>query len=338
MTLLLLVGAGCGGGASDGDTSGIVEAPDAPAPGAPDADAGAGGSDADGSARLAIDWQPVEELNAALPEGVKVYAGVREDLPLRAWYARIDEPDPDITTRVAVSDDPEDGKESVASFARDLGACVVVNGGYFTIEPPARPVGLLLVDGELIEPATPAVSRGDQRFEVARAAIGFTADDRVEITWATSRDRTVYRWPRPHPHRPGKPAPDLDHTGAERWEVRDAVAAGPALVRGGRVEVTSDEEVFFGTAIPETHPRTAAGRTADGALILMVVDGRQPLSRGVGLEELAVLMRDAGAEEALNLDGGGSATMVVAGTLVNRPAGGLYQREVMSTLVTFCER
>jgi exopolysaccharide biosynthesis protein len=68
----------------------------------------------------------------------------------------------------------------------------------------------------------------------------------------------------------------------------------------------------------------------------MVVDGRQPESRGVGLEELATLMLEAGAVEAINLDGGGSSTLVVNGILVNRPQGNTEQRQVMSALATFC--
>lgn len=330
--LALLVGSAC-----SGDLTGSDPAAN-PTPAEPEPSPPTGPAAGPGPA-LAIEWQPVAELDAELPDGVRIFAGANDALPLRAWYARIDEPEPAITTRVVVSDDAADGKETVASFARDLDACVVVNGGYFIEESsPARHVGLLLVDGRLLESATPAVSRGGQRFEVARAAIGFTFDGRVEITWATSRDGTVYRWPRPHSHRPGRPAPEFDHVAAEEWEVRDALAAGPALLKDGQIQVTADEEVFFGTSIPDVHPRTAAGRTAEGGLILMVVDGRQPLSRGVGLDELALLMRDAGARDALNLDGGGSAAMVVRGTLVNRPVGGLYQREVMSALVTFCQR
>jgi exopolysaccharide biosynthesis protein len=108
------------------------------------------------------------------------------------------------------------------------------------------------------------------------------------------------------------------------------------LVADGRIRISIDEEVFFGSSIPNTHPRTAAGRTRDGLLILLVVDGRQPESRGVNLRELAEIMLDLGAVDALNLDGGGSATLVVNGTLLNRPTGGTSQREVMSALVTTC--
>ena len=117
---------------------------------------------------------------------------------------------------------------------------------------------------------------------------------------------------------------------------RDAVSAGPMLIHDGRRYVTDDEEVFFGSAIPDVHPRTAVGRTTDGRLLILVVDGRQPVSRGVDLEQLAGIMEDLGAVDALNLDGGGSSALVVNGTLLNRPAGTSIEREVMSALVTFC--
>jgi exopolysaccharide biosynthesis protein len=69
----------------------------------------------------------------------------------------------------------------------------------------------------------------------------------------------------------------------------------------------------------------------------MVVDGRQSESRGATLDELAGLMLEAGAVDALNLDGGGSSTLAVNGNLVNLPTGGTAERQVMSALITFCE-
>jgi hypothetical protein len=282
-------------------------------------------------------WTPVDSVNRALPPGVRVYAGRNDSLPLRAWYVWVDEPDPAIVTRVVMSDDTADNRETVSSFAADLGACVAVNGGYFTMrETPARHVGLLMVGGDVLYPATRSLERDTLRFEVARAAIGFTPEDEVVFAWATSRADSVYALPEPPPHRPGRPAGSLPWEAARAWAVRDALGAGPALLRDGRIQVTADEEVFFGTTIPQVHPRTAAGRTANGALILMVVDGRQPESRGVSLEELASLMRDAGAVDAINLDGGGSSALVVNGVLLNRPQGRREERQVMSALVTFC--
>jgi exopolysaccharide biosynthesis protein len=281
-------------------------------------------------------WQQLTSINRKLPSSISVYSGVNDSLPLRAWYVVIDEADPAVTTRVVMSDDETDNRETVSSFARDLGACVALNGGYFNMgETPARHGGLLVANGILLEPATSVVTRDSLSYQAVRAAIGFI-DDRVEITWVTTAERVIYSWAAPPAHRPGHPARPIDYRDATEWTVRDAVSAGPCLLRNGRLHVTADEEVFFGSSIPDVHPRSAAGRTIDGRLILMVVDGRQASSRGVYLEELAVLLRDIGAVDALNLDGGGSSALVVDGTLLNRPAGGNDEREVMSAIVTEC--
>jgi hypothetical protein len=283
-----------------------------------------------------MDWQPMPAINQTLPQGIRVYSGVNDSLPLRAWYVRIDESQPAITTHVVMSDDETDNRETVSSFARDPGVCVAMNGGYFNMSAtPSRHGGLLMSNGVLLEPATSIVTRDSIRYSAVRAAIGFV-DDKVEITWVTTSDQVVYAWPRPPAHRPGFPATSLDYRSAEEWAVTDALSAGPALLRNGRIMVTSDEEVFFGSSIPDVHPRSAAGRTADGDLILMVVDGRQDSSRGAYLEELAMLMLGVGAVDALNLDGGGSSALVVNGTLLNRPAGSATEREVMSAIVTLC--
>jgi len=280
---------------------------------------------------LTLDWEPVAELNAGLPRAIRVFAGYRDDLPLRAWYVRV-RPGPGLAIDIVASPD-DDGRESVGEFADRLGATVAINGGYFRMDlDPARHVGLLYVDGEMIETAFEALRRGEQRYHTARAALGFTAAGRPDVAWSVSRNDSLFTVSRPPGNRENEPAPRPDYTGALHWPVVDALAAGPALIADGEIDITVDEEVFFGSSIPDVHPRTAAGVTRQGDLILMVVDGRQPASRGVNLAELADLMRSAGCVEALNLDGGGSSTLVVNGRLVNRPAGGTYQREVMSAI------
>ena len=76
------------------------------------------------------------------------------------------------------------------------------------------------------------------------------------------------------------------------------------------------------------HPRTAVGIDADGRrLLILVVDGRSSASRGYTMVELADMMTALGAENAINLDGGGSSTMYTrTGTgamgIVNEPSDG----------------
>ncbi len=63
------------------------------------------------------------------------------------------------------------------------------------------------------------------------------------------------------------------------------------------------------------------------------VDGRQAASVGVTIVELAELMKEFGAWDALNFDGGGSTTMVVQGRIVNAPSDPLGEREIASGLL-----
>lgn len=93
----------------------------------------------------------------------------------------------------------------------------------------------------------------------------------------------------------------------------------------------------------ETHyewvymPRTGVGYDkARQTLIVAVVDGYQPgYSRGALQEEFADLLREFGAYEAMELDGGGSATMVLDGEIVNNPSDDTGERHVANALVFF---
>ena len=78
-------------------------------------------------------------------------------------------------------------------------------------------------------------------------------------------------------------------------------------------------------------PRTALGYNAD-TLFLVVADGRQPkYSTGLTLYELASILIELGATEAINLDGGSSSTFIVNDTLVNRPSG-QQERDVLNAV------
>lgn len=108
------------------------------------------------------------------------------------------------------------------------------------------------------------------------------------------------------------------------WEgVRYAVGGGPTIVKDGRVYVNAKEEGFSAAIAKGRSPRTAIGYTRDGRTLLVTVDGRNPkYSVGCTLFELARLMRELGAVQAINLDGGGSSTMVIGGKLVNHVSAG----------------
>lgn len=82
------------------------------------------------------------------------------------------------------------------------------------------------------------------------------------------------------------------------------------------------------------HPRTAIGFSADSTtLYLITVDGRSESSSGMSLAELASLMRSLGVAQGLNLDGGGSTTLVLNGRVVNHPSDSTGERTVGNALL-----
>jgi hypothetical protein len=113
----------------------------------------------------------------------------------------------------------------------------------------------------------------------------------------------------------------------------EAIGGFPLLLRGGRR--VGDLEVTGRPAFAAArHPRTALGYDSRQNLLwVAVVDGRQPgYSEGMTLPELTSLLEDLGADEALNLDGGGSSVMVLRGLAVSRPSDATGERPVVNGL------
>jgi hypothetical protein len=121
-----------------------------------------------------------------------------------------------------------------------------------------------------------------------------------------------------------------------RWEgVVDAVGGGPLIVQNGQ-PVFRALEMFTSNQLSLRHPRTAVGQRADGRIILVAVDGRQPgYSTGMTNFELAQTMVRLGAVTASALDSGGSTTMAFDGKLLNRPSDPGGERRVADGLFVF---
>lgn len=93
----------------------------------------------------------------------------------------------------------------------------------------------------------------------------------------------------------------------KQHRLKEALGARPLLVENG--ELLPQDSTSFSTV---HHPRTALGIQGKNILYLVAVDGRQPeISNGISLTDLSQLMGWIGADDAVNLDGGGSTTMVV---------------------------
>jgi len=178
-------------------------------------------------------------------------------------------------------------------FAQQSGAFLAVNGSFSNSAPQGYDVcGCLRVwgpvksDGKLLWGLT---ERGDDQ---GNPALLFGRNGRPEIRMARAADIRRAR----------------NAIGGE-WKNENS----PAPERPGTLLM--QDGIELGTsALPvplEVAPRTAAGLTAEGVLIVVVVEGRLPgFSAGITLPDLASLVASFGARDAVNLDGGGSTAMI----------------------------
>lgn len=122
-----------------------------------------------------------------------------------------------------------------------------------------------------------------------------------------------------------KTSPDLQ-------EAKMAISGGPILVKAGKsqkiVPPKGDDYEF--TTMLERHPRSAIGWN-DHDYFLVEVDGRQKESAGMTLTEFAQYLERLGCQEAMNLDGGGSATIWFEGSVRNHPCDG-FERPIANSI------
>ncbi len=211
------------------------------------------------------------------------------------------------------------GRRKTSALLEALDDTVRVLGGanadFFLFKPAGLPTNALVIDGRVYSgpngrPVLAVDSGGRVRIVILSGpdTVRFIGEDSSSATLAL---------------RPFHPL--------------QAVGGRPAIVRAGRL---TPEATDTGAFAVTRHPRTAAGIAADGRrLILLVVDGRQEgWSVGMRLDELGRLMLALGARDAINLDGGGSTTLVVRDPqgdtlqVANRPSDKEGERPVGDAL------
>ncbi len=112
-----------------------------------------------------------------------------------------------------------------------------------------------------------------------------------------------------------------------------ALGGGPVLVRNGK-PVFRSLEAFTNDQVSQRDPRSGVGQLADGRIILVAVDGRQPgYSVGLTSFELAQTLARLGAVTASALDSGGSVTIAFDGQMLNRPSDPGGERLVKEALL-----
>jgi exopolysaccharide biosynthesis protein len=135
-------------------------------------------------------------------------------------------------------------------------------------------------------------------------------------------------------------APRVGAPDSRVWrDAPDAVGGAGLLVAGGSAVTDWAPEKTVDTFRTDRHPRTVIGVDGDGSIWLIAVDGRNPtVSVGMSFAELQRACLALGLRDALNLDGGGSTTLVVNGQVVNQPSDVTGPRPVSDAIVVRLRR
>jgi len=209
--------------------------------------------------------------------------------------------------------------EGVVAIAARRRAIAAVNAGFFSLAD-GNPVALLKSHGELLS--------GTDRPRGAVGVLDSGGTTRLLFDQVTVSIRQSRR---------GFAAGYHTRLGssAKHWaRARHAVSGAGLLMLNGRALTDWTAERISERFETTRHPRTLIGVDADGAIWLVTIDGRSPaISLGMTFAEMQTLARHLGLRSALNLDGGGSSTMVVGGTIVNHPSDAAGPRKVSDAIL-----
>lgn len=286
-------------------------------------------------------WSKQTDLTSGFPDALALYRnnGTFNGIQLNAYCLVLDPKNSAIEFKPVL---PDKNKKPSALYAEEPGtvyACV--NAGYFgTNVSYSLVIQNSTVLATNVSNIVRAYNGNNVNYYITRGAFGLTSAGVPEVTWVYnigSGTGVTYSYTEPAANKEGeepKPVPTTSYpAGAKVWNAKSAVGGSPVLLKNSEVRLTDVEEMI---SVDNTiqRARTAIGFNADGKVFILVAEGNNPNgAKGLTLLQLANLMKSIGCKEALNLDGGGSTSMVVNGQLTVRPSDAAGERPVMSAII-----
>jgi exopolysaccharide biosynthesis protein len=190
--------------------------------------------------------------------------------------------------------------QKTSQIAKGYNAIAAINGGGFTDRAKnsalnwtgtgAFPTGIVIIDGKIAYPKD-EIDLNNSIDDIA----GITYDGYL-IVGRYSINQLIKK------------------------RIRDALTFGPVLISNGVANPYVNNQ--------GANPRTAIGQRNDGAILMLVIDGRRALQLGASLADVQNIMLQQGAVTAINLDGGASATMYYEGKVINTPSDTFGERPI----------
>ncbi len=297
-------------------------------------------------------WINVDSLYQPLPSSVHIYKSKTplDGKPNIAYYIEADLNDKKLEF---LSDTTYKRRLTPSKFyEKNDNPLVVVNTTFFSFATNQN-LSVVVKNGKLVGYNIHTINgRGKDTFTYRHpfgSAIGISKKRKADVAWLYTDSSYKDVYATQVPWQPLKdssskidrrtaltylnPHPNATYQGSvihSKWKMQTAVGGGPVLIQNGDIKIANNEELkFAGNAINDRHPRTGMGYTANGKLIILVIEGRNPgKAEGATLIHEATMFKELGCIEALNLDGGGSSCMLVNGKETIRVSDAGGQRPV----------
>jgi exopolysaccharide biosynthesis protein len=306
-----------------------------------------------------LKWENVDSFYQSLPANVHVFKSTDsiEGKPNIAFYVIADIKDRNLVFTTDTTYKRRLTPKKI--YDKNNQPLVVVNGTFFDFATN-RNLNTVIKDGKLVSynvHTIPLKGKDTLTYlHTFRSAIGISKKRKADVAWlytdSTKKNALAAQIPRSY-YNDSFPllisnikSTKVSYTHGNfkrvfyKWKMQTAIGGGPVLVQDGKVQISNNEErMFTGKAIDDKHPRTAMGYTADGKLIILVVQGRfTGIAEGASLVQLANILTELGCREALNLDGGGSSCLLVNGKETIKPSDKEGQRPIPAVFMIMSKK
>jgi len=283
-----------------------------------------------------LHWHPSQKHNDSLPPSIRVYETTDslDGLPFRAFYLEASTSDKSISIESRTGNGKRYPPETYAKQEKGK-VYAVVNTTFFSFADNSS-LNMVVSKGKTIahNKLTDTIKTSDGQKQViypTQGVFGIMPDGKPDIAWVypAGKHMEAYAYEVPNSPVNGIWAKPGTKTG-KPWKPVEAAGGAPVLLP----YVSSVQENRFAWHELDKHPRTAIGYTADNRVIILAVEGRHPgVAEGATLLQLARVMRALGCVEALNLDGGGSTTLIAGNQPTITPSDKGGPRPVPAVLI-----
>lgn len=288
---------------------------------------------------LTQDWKKAIHLMKDFPNGVQVFLNKKNiNNKATVMYAVVFDPKLIELKPVTSATNKKVSDFYNEELSRKF-ACI--NGGFFGTNTS---YSLSMYNGIIsavnIKALTRTYNSTNTSYYPTRAAFGLKADGTPEVAWiyhVGTGNGTIYSYPTVSPNflnsAPQAVPSATFPIGATVWSVNSAIGGSPMLIKNNNINITDEEELIV-IDNNASRARSAIGYTNNNKVILLAVEGNNPNGgTGLSLAELAQVMKDMGCAGAINLDGGGSTSLIVNGTATVKPSDSGGERPVITALI-----